>query len=44
VRDNFGAIAMARHVVNAIEAESARIICCMKMLYHLVVNDRAINQ
>jgi hypothetical protein len=44
VRDNPEATAMARHVVNAIDAESARIICCMKILYHLVVNDRAINQ
>jgi hypothetical protein len=35
---------MATHVVNAIDAESARIICHMKLLYHLAINDRAINR
>ena len=35
---------MARIVANAIDAESVRILACMKILYHLVVHDRAINQ
>ena len=44
MRDNPKATTMARHVVHVIDAENARIICCMKIMYHLVVHDRAINQ
>lgn len=42
VKDNHEATAIARHVINVIDVESAIIICCMKILYRLVVNDRAI--
>ena len=42
--NNPKALRMARVVANAIDAESARILACMKILYHLVVHDRAINQ
>ena len=38
--DNSEAIAMARYVVNAVDAKSGRIICCIKIFYQLVVNDR----
>ena len=34
---------VARIVANAIDVESARILASMKILYHLVVHDRAIN-
>ena len=44
MRDNIEASAIARHVVNVIDAESDRIVCYMKILYHLVINDRAIKQ
>ena len=42
--NNPEALRLARVVANAIDAESARILACMKILYHLVVLDRAINQ
>ena len=35
---------MARVIANAIDVEPTRILACMKILYHLVVHDRAINQ
>ena len=44
VKDNVEATSMARHVINVIDVESAIIVCCMKILYRLVVNDRAINR
>ena len=44
MRDNLKATTMARHVLDVIDAKNAIIICCMKIMYHLVVNDRAINQ
>ena len=44
VANNLKALRMARIVANAIDAESARILACMKILYHFVVHDRAINQ
>ena len=35
---------MARIVANAFDAEFARIFACMKILYHLVIYNRIINQ
>ena len=44
VANNPEALCMARIIANAIDVESARILACMKILYHFVVHDRAINQ
>ena len=43
VANNPEALRMARIVANAIDTKSARILAYMKILYHLVVHDRAIN-
>ena len=44
VANNPKALRMARIVANAVDTEFARILAYMKILYHLVVHDRAINQ
>ena len=43
VANNPEALHLARIVANAIDGESTRILACMKILYHLVIHDRAIN-
>ena len=44
VANNLETLRMARVVANAIDAKSARILACIKILNHLVIHDRAINQ
>ena len=42
--NNPKALHIGQIIDNAIDVESTRILACMKILYHLVIHDRAINQ